>query len=83
MNIRGVRTAFSWSDIGKLLKHRQIARRVDLGQFGGNSMFFFFVILPPDISRQRPGVQYLSFINAGMMTMLPYIGASIGVLVAG
>ena len=25
----------------------------------------------------------MSFINAGMMTMLPYIGASIGVLVAG
>ena len=25
----------------------------------------------------------MDFINAGMMTMLPYIGASIGVLVAG
>ena len=28
-------------------------------------------------------VRGMSFINAGMMTMLPYIGASIGVLVAG
>jgi MFS transporter, ACS family, D-galactonate transporter len=28
-------------------------------------------------------VRGMSFINAGMMTMLPYLGASIGVLVAG
>ena len=76
---KGARTAFSWSDIGKLLKHRQVIG-ASIGQFGGNSTQVFFVTWFPTY---LVNVRGMSFINAGMMTMLPYIGASIGVLVAG
>jgi ACS family D-galactonate transporter-like MFS transporter len=76
---KGTRVAFSWSDIGKLLRHRQIIG-ASIGQFGGNSTQVFFVTWFPTY---LVNVRGMSFINAGMMTMLPYIGASIGVLVAG
>ena len=77
-NIKGARVAFSWSDIGRLLRHRQIIG-ASIGQFGGNSTQVFFVTWFPTY---LVNVRGMSFINAGMMTMLPYIGASIGVLVA-
>ena len=76
---KGVRVAFSWSDIRQLLRHRQIIG-ASIGQFGGNSTQVFFVTWFPTY---LVNVRGMSFINAGMMTMLPYIGASIGVLVAG
>ena len=76
---KGVRVAFSWSDIRKLLGHRQIIG-ASIGQFGGNSTQVFFVTWFPTY---LVNVRGMSFINAGMMTMLPYIGATIGVLVAG
>ncbi|HWI17151.1 MAG TPA: MFS transporter [Vicinamibacterales bacterium] len=76
---KGARTAFSWSDIAMLLRHRQIIG-ASIGQFGGNSTQVFFVTWFPTY---LVNVRGMSFINAGLMTMLPYIGASIGVLVAG
>lgn len=76
---KGARTAFNWSDIGLLLRHRQIVG-ASIGQFGGNSTQVFFVTWFPTY---LVNVRGMSFINAGMMTMLPYIGAAIGVLVAG
>ena len=76
---KGARVSFSWSDIGRLLRHRQIVG-ASIGQFGGNSTQVFFVTWFPTY---LVNVRGMSFINAGMMTMLPYIGASIGVLVAG
>ena len=79
MSIAARARAFSWSDIGRLLKHRQIVG-ASIGQFGGNSTQVFFVTWFPTY---LVNVRGMSFINAGMMTMLPYIGASIGVLVAG
>ncbi len=76
---KGARVAFSWGTIGKLLRHRQILG-ASIGQFGGNSTQVFFVTWFPTY---LVNVRGMTFINAGMMTMLPYIGASIGVLVAG
>jgi len=76
---KGVRGAFNWGDIGRLLRHRQIVG-ASIGQFGGNSTQVFFVTWFPTYLVNSRG---MSFINAGMMTMLPYIGAAIGVLVAG
>ena len=75
----GARLAFSWRRIRMLLRHRQILG-ASIGQFGGNSTQVFFVTWFPTYLVNARG---MSFINAGMMTMLPYIGASIGVLVAG
>ena len=76
---KGARVAFSWGNIGKLLRHRQILG-ASIGQFGGNSTQVFFVTWFPTY---LVNVRGMDFINAGMMTMLPYIGASVGVLVAG
>jgi ACS family D-galactonate transporter-like MFS transporter len=75
----GARLAFSWSSIGKLLRHRQILG-ASIGQFGGNSTQVFFVTWFPTYLVNQRG---MSFLSAGMMTMLPYLGASVGVLVAG
>lgn len=76
---KGARTSFRWRDIGLLLKHRQIVG-ASIGQFGGNSTQVFFVTWFPTY---LVNVRGMTFINAGMMTMLPYLGAAIGVLVAG
>jgi ACS family D-galactonate transporter-like MFS transporter len=75
----GAPLKFSWSSIGWLLRHRQIIG-ASIGQFGGNSTQVFFVTWFPTYLVSARG---MTCINAGMMTMLPYIGASIGVLVAG
>ena len=76
---KGARVAFNWTSVGRLLRHRQIVG-ASIGQFGGNSTQVFFVTWFPTYLVNARG---MDFINAGMMTMLPYIGASIGVLVAG
>ena len=76
---KGARLNFNWRQIGWLLRHRQIIG-ASIGQFGGNSTQVFFVTWFPTY---LVNVRGMTFINAGMMTMLPYIGASIGVLVAG
>jgi ACS family D-galactonate transporter-like MFS transporter len=75
----GARVAFDWRTIGRLLRHRQIVG-ASIGQFGGNSTQVFFVTWFPTY---LVNVRGMDFLNAGLMTMLPYIGASIGVLVAG
>jgi ACS family D-galactonate transporter-like MFS transporter len=76
---KGERLKFSWSHIGWLLRHRQIVG-ASIGQFGGNSTQVFFVTWFPTY---LVNVRGMSFINAGMLTALPYIGASVGVLVGG
>lgn len=76
---KGARLDFNWGHIGWLLRHRQVIG-ASIGQFGGNSTQVFFVTWFPTYLVNARG---MTFINAGMMTMLPYIGASIGVLVAG
>jgi len=62
-----------------LLRHRQIVG-ASIGQFGGNSTQVFFVTWFPTYLVTARG---MTFIQAGVMTALPYIGASIGVLVGG
>ena len=75
----GGRLKFSWSSLGALLRHRQILG-ASLGQFGGNSTQVFFVTWFPTYLVNARG---MDFMNAGLWTMLPYIGASAGVLVGG
>lgn len=75
----GAPVRFSWGALAALLKHRQIIG-ASLGQFGGNSTQVFFVTWFPTYLVTARG---MDFLNAGLMTTLPYIGASIGVLVAG
>jgi MFS transporter, ACS family, D-galactonate transporter len=75
----GERVKFSWGNIAALLRHRQVLG-ASLGQFGGNSTQVFFVTWFPTY---LVSVRGMDFINAGMWTALPYIGASVGVLVGG
>ena len=76
---KGAPVAFSWRHIGWLLRHRQVLG-ASIGQFGGNSTQVFFVTWFPTYLVTARG---MDFLNAGLMTMLPYLGASVGVLVAG
>ena len=76
---RGEPLRFRWAHIGWLLRHRQILA-ASLGQFGGNSTQVFFVTWFPTYLVTARGMGYM---RAGIMASLPYIGASVGVLVAG
>jgi MFS transporter, ACS family, D-galactonate transporter len=76
---RGEPLRFKWSHIAALLRHRQVVG-ASIGQFGGNSTQVFFVTWFPTYLVTARG---LTFIQAGLMTSLPYIGASIGVLTGG
>ncbi|MGH9386292.1 MAG: MFS transporter [Vicinamibacterales bacterium] len=76
---KGERVRFSWSNLAALLRHRQVLG-ASLGQFGGNSTQVFFVTWFPTY---LVNVRGMDFINAGTWTALPYIGASVGVLVGG
>jgi ACS family D-galactonate transporter-like MFS transporter len=76
---KGQPLAFEWRHIEALLKHRQIIGAA-IGQFGGNSTQVFFVTWFPTYLVTARG---MTFIKAGFMTSLPFIGASLGVLVGG
>jgi len=76
---KGAPVTFKWRHIGRLLRCRQVAG-ASLGQFGGNSTQVFFVTWFPTYLVTARG---MTFIQAGVMTSLPYIGASIGVLAGG
>jgi ACS family D-galactonate transporter-like MFS transporter len=76
---RGEPVRFKWRYITALLGRRQVLG-ASLGQFGGNSTQVFFVTWFPTYLVTARG---MTFIQAGFMTALPYIGASAGVLVGG
>ena len=75
----GAPLQFKWRHIGALLRHRQILGAA-IGQFGGNSTQVFFVTWFPTYLVTERG---MTFIKAGLMTSLPFIAASVGVLVGG
>src|SRR3954471_24925885 len=76
---RGEPLRFEWRHIAALLRHRQVLG-ASIGQFGGNSTQVFFVTWFPTYLVSARG---MTFIQAGVMTSLPYIGASVGVLIGG
>jgi ACS family D-galactonate transporter-like MFS transporter len=76
---KGAPVRFRWRHVAALLKHRQVLG-ASIGQFGGNSTQVFFVTWFPTYLVTARG---MTFIQAGFVTSLPYIGASIGVLAGG
>jgi ACS family D-galactonate transporter-like MFS transporter len=76
---KGEPVRFEWRHIRALLRHRQVVG-ASVGQFGGNSTQVFFVTWFPTYLVTARG---MTFIQAGIMTSLPYIGASVGVLAGG
>src|SRR4029078_2201549 len=76
---RGQRLAFRRDHIWCALSHSQIVGAA-IGQFGGNSTQVFFLTWFPTYLVTARG---MTFIQAGFMTSLPYIGASAGALGGG
>lgn len=71
--------AFSWSNVGKLIRKRQIAG-ASIGQFCGNSTLVFFLTWFPSYLADERGMDW---IKSGFAASLPYIAASVGVLFGG
>jgi MFS transporter, ACS family, D-galactonate transporter len=70
---------FSWKKIGQLLSKRQILG-ASIGQFCGNSTLVFFLTWFPTYLATERGMDW---IKSGFFASLPYIAASVGVLVGG
>ena len=70
---------FEWRHIKELLRHRQVIG-ASIGQFGGNSTLVFFLTWFPTYLVTARG---MTFLQAGVVASLPYIAASVGVLVGG
>jgi ACS family D-galactonate transporter-like MFS transporter len=70
---------FSWANVRKLVGTRQIAG-ASIGQFCSNSTLVFFLTWFPSYLAEERG---MTFIKAGFMVSLPYLGASLGVMLGG
>lgn len=70
---------FTMANIGKLMRKRQILG-ASIGQFCSNSTLVFFLTWFPSYLADERG---MTFIKAGWVAALPYMGASVGVLVGG
>jgi ACS family D-galactonate transporter-like MFS transporter len=75
----GAKLQFSWSRVGALLSRRQILG-ASIGQFCGNSTLVFFLTWFPSYLATERG---MDLIRSGFAASLPYIAASVGVLVGG
>jgi ACS family D-galactonate transporter-like MFS transporter len=79
LSFSGVKTRFSWSHIGFLLRQRQMVGAA-VGQFCGNATLVFFLTwFPSYLASER----HMAWIKAGFYASLPFIGASVGVLFGG
>jgi len=76
---KGEAVPFSWSTVGKLLCKRQILG-ASIGQFCGNSTLVFFLTWFPTYLVTERGMDWL---KSGAFAVLPYIAASVGVLLGG
>jgi ACS family D-galactonate transporter-like MFS transporter len=75
----GESTRFDWRNIGRLLRHRQILGAA-IGQFAGNSTLVFFLTwFPTYLATERQ----MGWLKVGFFAVLPFIAASVGVLVGG
>ena len=71
--------AFRWSHITFLLRQRQILG-ASIGQFAGNAtMVFFLTWFPTYLATER----HMAWLKVGVFAMLPFIAASVGVIVGG
>lgn len=72
-------TPFSLQSMSILLKHRQVLG-ASLGQFSGNSTLVFFLTwFPTYLATERQ----MEWLQVGFFAVVPYIAASVGVLVGG
>ncbi|MBD1551658.1 MFS transporter [Pseudomonas typographi] len=73
------RTRFSWRQVGELMSYRQVWA-ICLGKFASTSALYFFLTwFPTYLIEER----HMSTIKAGIFAVLPFIGATVGILLAG
>jgi ACS family D-galactonate transporter-like MFS transporter len=70
---------FSWTNVRRLMSQRQILG-ASIGQFCGNSTLVFFLTWFPTYLAEERGMDW---IKSGAFAVLPYIAASVGVLLGG
>ena len=70
---------FTWANVRRLLGQRQILG-ASIGQFCGNSTLVFFLTWFPTYLATERGMDW---IKSGVYVVLPYIAASVGVLLGG
>jgi ACS family D-galactonate transporter-like MFS transporter len=76
---RGEKIPFSWRNVRALLGTRQIAG-ASIGQFCGNSTLVFFLTwFPTYLATER----HMDWLKSGFYAVLPYVAATVGVLVGG
>ncbi|HRP09756.1 MAG TPA: MFS transporter [Terricaulis sp.] len=75
----GAKAKLSWGVAGKLLAKRQILG-ASIGQFAGNSTLVFFLTWFPTYLATERGMEW---IKAGFFAILPFVAASIGVIIGG
>jgi len=72
-------TPFSFQSMKVLLRHRQIVG-ASLGQFAGNSTLVFFLTwFPTYLATERQ----MEWLQVGFFAVIPYIAASVGVVIGG
>lgn len=70
---------FRWADIRVLMQHRQIWA-ICIGKFANTTALYFFLTwFPTYLVDERK----INFIKAGFFSVMPYIGAIVGILLAG
>ena len=75
----GAKLAFSWANVRKLLSTRQIVG-ASIGQFCGNSTLVFFLTwFPTYLATER----HMDWLKSGFFAVLPYVAATVGVLMGG
>jgi len=71
--------AFSWSNVARLLKRRQIAGAC-LGQFAGNTTLVFFLTwFPTYLATER----HMGWLKVGFFAVMPFLAAAVGVMFGG
>jgi ACS family D-galactonate transporter-like MFS transporter len=79
LDTKTARFVLSWPAVAALIKKRQILG-ASIGQFCGNSTLVFFLTWFPSYLATERGMDWM---RSGFAASLPYIAASIGVLVGG
>jgi ACS family D-galactonate transporter-like MFS transporter len=76
---RGAQVPFSWDLARRILMKRQILG-ASIGQFCGNSTLVFFLTwFPTYLATER----HMDWLKSGFFAVMPYIAATVGVLIGG
>ncbi|MFT4021573.1 MAG: MFS transporter [Acinetobacter sp.] len=70
---------FQWQDIRELFRHRQIWA-ICVGKFTNTSMLYFFLTWFPTYLMEE---RQITNLKVGLFAIMPFIGATIGVLLGG